>query len=421
MNKGMINGFLLSMFALMLTVFSFSANAKNSAFWDTLSANKATPIQKYKPRTRWTAPRRSQIKQNRPKTQSKYAASSKNRSCYVKTARQLPRRCIKKTRATRKGIVSQINYLNSSYAKQTAGLRYANYQNVGNQHLLGTARSLLNWFDRGSAGALANNFELYSLDSRSSRVKYTGYFTPSLSARKYPNREYRFPIYASPKNGHYPTRAEIFSGALRGQGLEIAWTNDPVGYYEMQVQGSGSLSFPDGQVRELHFAGKTPAKFVRISRYMQRKGYIKRPADKEVRRWLEKNPQHLKKVLAVNPRFVFFSLEKRSRTRKTASGQPLIAGHTVAVDTQHIPFGSVLLAEVPLRNSYGKVTRTEWRLLFPQDRGGAIKGTQRLDLYTGKGSRAKRLTRAITGMGRAYLLVNKSRRRGGEFTTAARR
>jgi len=419
MKNGINNGSLLIAFALMLTLLSFSANAKKSAFWDTLSANKVSAIKTYKPRTRWAAPRRSQVKQNRPKTRSKYAATSKNSSCYVKKVRQLPRRCIKKTRATRKGIVSQINYLNSSYAKKTAGLRYANYQNVGNRHLLGTARALLNWFDRGSAGALANNFELYSIDSRSSRVKYTGYFTPSLSARKYPNHEYRFPIYASPRNGHYPTRAEIFSGALRGKGLEIAWTNDPIGFYEIQVQGSGSLSFPNGQIRELHFAGKTPAKFVRISRYMQRKGYIKRPADKEVRRWLQKNPKQLKKVLAVNPRFVFFSLEKRSRTRKTASGQPLIAGHTVAVDTQHIPFGSVLLAEVPIRNSYGKITRREWRLLFPQDRGGAIKGTQHLDLYTGKGKRAKRLTRAITGMGRAYLLVNKSRR-GGKFRTASR-
>jgi membrane-bound lytic murein transglycosylase A len=173
-------------------------------------------------------------------------------------------------------------------------------------------------------------------------------------------------------------------------------------------------------VRELHFAGKTPAKFVRVSRYMQQQGYIKRPADKEVRRWLEKNPRQLNRVLSVNPRFVFFSMEQRSSTRKTASGQPLIAGHTVAVDTQHIPFGSVLLAEVPIRNSYGKVTRREWRLLFPQDRGGAIKGTKRLDLYTGKGSRAKRLTRAVTGMGRAYLLVNKSTNRGGQFRTASR-
>ena len=421
MKKGIRNGYLLIIFALTLLLFSLSANAKHAAFWDTLNANKVSPIKKYQPRSRWAAPRRSKIKQQRPKAQSKYAASSKNRSCNVKKAQQLPRRCIKKTRATRKGIVSQINYLNSSYARKTSGLRYANYQNVGNRHLLGTARSLLNWFDRGSAGALADNFELYSIDSRSSRVKYTGYFTPSLAARKYPTKAFRFPIYASPKNGQYPTRAEIFNGVLRGRGLEIAWTNDPIGYYEIQVQGSGSLSFPNGKVRELHFSGKTPAKFVRVSRYMHKKGYIKHPAAKEVRRWLQKHPEQLKKVLAVNPRFVFFSLEKRSRSRKTASGQPLIAGHTVAVDTQHIPFGSVLLAEIPIRNSYGKITRREWRLLFPQDRGGAIKGTQHLDLYTGKGSQAKRLTRAVTGMGRAYLLVNKSRNRGGRLRTASRR
>jgi len=138
-----------------------------------------------------------------------------------------------------------------------------------------------------------------------------------------------------------------------------------------------------------------------------------------MRRWLEDHPNQLNKMLAVNPRFVFFKMAPHKNTRKTASGQSLIAGHTVAVDTRHIPFGSILLAEIPMRNSRGKLTGREWRLLFPQDRGGAIKGSTRLDLYTGEGFKARELTREITGIGRAYLLEKKQGR--GRVKTASNR
>jgi membrane-bound lytic murein transglycosylase A len=425
----MNHGYLAMLLVVTTASWSVTALAKSSVFWENLTVSKTVHLKKHikknRSRTRWAASRGSKItaryqekiKKTAPKT--KEAKTKKARSCSrVKQAQQLPKNCVKKTRLTRSGIVSQIKYLKSLHARKNAKVRYANYQNVGNRDLLGTARSLLNWFDRG--GTISDNFDLHRLGVSTEKVKYTGYFTPSLSARKYPNNEYRFPIYGAPKNGHFPTRGEIFNGVLRGKGLEIAWTNDPMAYYEIQVQGSGSLSYPNGKVLQLHFAGKSPAKFIAISRYMQKKGYIKRPSASLVKNWMKKNPNRVEEVLAANPRFVFFSLSKRGRSQKTASGRPLIAGHTVAVDTRQIPFGSVLLAELPIRNAKGKVTRKEWRLLFPQDRGGDIKGTKRLDLYTGRGDRAKRLTRAVTGMGRAYLLTNKTARSRSRIRTAAR-
>ncbi len=385
--------------AIILLIYG-QVMATPSAFWDSLNNQrmvfKSSPYYT-KPRTHWEAPRHSRI--------STYKKN--NPLCYVKSARYLPDYCVKKNSATRQGIISQINYLRS-YSTYNKTFHYVSY-NIGQKELLDTAKALLHWFDSYGSQSLADNFELHELDTRIGKVKYTGYFTPFISARRYPSHSYRYPIYAAP-SGYLPTRREVFDGILRGKGLEIAWTNDPIGYYQAQVQGSGILSFENGDVVDLHFTAKTAKEFVSVARYMYRKGYISSPSSNAMRKWLENHPERIKEVLSVNPRFIFFSLAQYKNTRKTASVQPLIAGHTVAVDTSHIPFGSILLAEIPIRNNKGKIITKEWRLLFPQDRGGAIKGTTRLDIYTGEGLQAKRLTNAVTGVGRAYLLKRKSER-----------
>ena len=94
----------------------------------------------------------------------------------------------------------------------------------------------------------------------------------------------------------------------------------------------------------------------------------------------------------------------------TASGMKLVPGHTVAVDTSFIPFGAVLLAEVPRINAQGEIMDYEWRLLFPQDRGNAIRGNARLDFYTGTGELAKQWANKVTGLRQAYLLLDKGQR-----------
>ena len=415
----MQNGIFNMLVFTMLSASFSSVSATSSAFWDNLSDAKVTSQSSTRysqPRTRFEQPRKSRISTQKTARRSSTNVSS---SCSVNAAARLPSRCVVKNSATRKGLISQINYLRSNAAATSAsGIRQASYRDVGRSRLLNTANTLLDWFDGYNANALADHFELHELDARKGKVKYTGYFTPFISARRYPSGDYAHPIYGAPR-GNYPNRREIFKGALRGKGLEIAWTNDPVSYYQAQVQGSGVLSFPKGELVDLHFAGNSSAAFVSVASYMHNKGYIKTPSSKAMRVWLERHPDRLHQVLAVNPRFVFFKMSRHKNTRKTASGQPLIAGHTVAVDTQHIPFGSVLLAEIPMRNSKGKITGREWRLLFPQDRGGAIKGSTHLDLYTGEGLKAKQLTSKITGVGRAYLLVKKQGR--GNVRTASAR
>ena len=65
------------------------------------------------------------------------------------------------------------------------------------------------------------------------------------------------------------------------------------------------------------------------------------------------------------------------------------------------------MAEIPRVDQKGEIVGVDWRLLFAQDRGKAIKGLGRLDFYTGVGSQAEKATYQMTGFRKSYLVVLK--------------
>lgn len=375
--------------------FAFAVSANNNQpFWDSLEY--AGPYAEKRDLVG-----RSNRQWAKPPAAISYQPSNQHKAmaCNVHNALALPVRCIKKDQQTREGLLTQIRYLN----QRLSGIqKVSDYTGVSDRALLNTAQAALKWLD-GYSTTLANAFELHPL-STNATVKFTGYFTPYINARRYPTKEYRYPIYRKP-DGHYPTRAEVFAGALRGQGLEIAWTNNPIDLYFAQIQGSAVLAFEDGGTVEIHYSAHTNERYVSLVRYMHHRGYIGTASEAAMRAYFAQYPQHIERLLSKNPRYVFFRVDQRQKI--TASGMPIIDEHTVAVDTRHIPFGSVLLAEIPVRNAKGQVTRQEWRLLFAQDRGAAITTNMRLDVYTGVGDQAKKQAKQITGIGKAYLLLKK--------------
>jgi membrane-bound lytic murein transglycosylase A len=66
-------------------------------------------------------------------------------------------------------------------------------------------------------------------------------------------------------------RAEIEDGALSGRGLEIGWAADPVELFFLQIQGSGRLKLPDGQVMRIGYADQNGREYVAIGRLLQRR------------------------------------------------------------------------------------------------------------------------------------------------------
>ncbi|HRJ51326.1 MAG TPA: MltA domain-containing protein [Candidatus Thiothrix moscowensis] len=338
-----------------------------------------------------------------------YAAPRQQRGaldCAFAYVLDLPDDCISRNEHTRRGLLTQAEYLR----KLPGGTKSAPlWGNVSNAALLETVQELLRWHDGISPGSLQERFSLREMGSaqRGDLAQFTGYFTPLLEVKSYPDSEFRIPIYREPPGSLARlSHAQIARNALGGKGLEVAWTNDPVNLFFAQVQGSGVARFPDGKELLLDYAGDNGQKFTSIADYMRMKGYKPRNFGNEgIREWLRQHPGKIGEVLTSNPRYVFFKLTDDLPT--TASGTRVIPGHTVAVDHKYIPLGSVLLAEVPRVDSWGNKVGHDWRLLFAQDKGADIKGAGRLDLYTGFGRRAEELAHDITGFSKTWLLVRK--------------
>jgi membrane-bound lytic murein transglycosylase A len=392
--------------ATYLAAAIFPSASANVPVWESWG-NKGT-AQAYRPgyqaSQRGYAPARQGMPVYRQARYSSFADSNPL-DCGFAQALNLPDRCIRKSDQTRQGLLEQVAYLQRlPLGKRVAPL----WGNISNAMLLETVRGLLDWHDGAMPGRLQDHFSLREIQSsRVDMADYTGYFTPVLDVRWHPDGEFRIPVYRRPAGNLVNlSHAEIAHRALSGKGLELVWTNDAVNLFFAQVQGSGIARFPDGREMVLDYAGDNGRKFSSIADYMQTRGYRPRNLGNEaIRDWLHAHPEHIAEVLTANPRYVFFNLTKG--IPKTASGVGVIPEHTIAVDHDYIPFGAVLLADVPRVDAGGRVIGSDWRLLFAQDRGIEIKGAGRLDLYMGAGPSAEIATHRVTGFRKAYMLVRR--------------
>lgn len=216
--------------------------------------------------------------------------------------------------------------------------------------------------------ALLDRFDFYKVktDLKKDNVRITGYYTPIIEARKTRTPEFSVPLLRRPA-AHVPSPAAIEAGALQGKGLELAWVRSKREVANAQLQGSCWVEYPDGSREQFGFGGS---------------------------------------VKGAGGKYVFF--QKMSDEDVIGAGYfPLTAGYSVAVDPRFIPIGATLLAELPDMDAAGNLKGHTYRILFAQDRGGAILTTKRLDLYSGIGQKGLSEARKINGFGRLWVLLPK--------------
>lgn len=244
--------------------------------------------------------------------------------------------------------------------------------------------------------------------------KFTGYFEPDMRGSKAPSRLFTVPVYRRPPDltdKPYYTRAEIEQGVLKGKGLEIAYVQDPVGLFEVQVQGSGKIQLAEGGTMTLGFDGSNNRPYTAIGNVLVEMGVMKKddvtwPA---IRDWLKRNPQQARDVMRKNERYIFF-MDTKSQTAAGAEGVPLTAQRSLAVDTTLTPFGTPVWIDTvrPVARKPG-ATEPYRRLMIAQDAGAAIKGPARGDVFFGSGPQAADWAGRMNSAGRAIVLVpNKS-------------
>ncbi|GAL33049.1 membrane-bound lytic murein transglycosylase A precursor [Vibrio maritimus] len=220
-------------------------------------------------------------------------------------------------------------------------------------------------------------------------VLFTGYFSPVMELRHKPDEKFRYPVYAMPDcQQECPTRAEIYGGALNGQGLELGYAENLIDPFIMEVQGSGFVHFEDDDTLEYFaYAGKNNKAYVSIGRVLIERGEVpkEKMSLKAIKDWvMAQDEKTVQALLEENPSFVFFQPQNAAPVRGTA-GIPLLPMASVAGDRSAFPMGTPILAEVPLLNADGTWSGAhELRLLIVLDTGGAVKGNH-FDLYHGMG------------------------------------
>jgi membrane-bound lytic murein transglycosylase A len=237
---------------------------------------------------------------------------------------------------------------------------------------------------------------------------FTGYYEPELHGSLVRTPRYPYPIYARPpelQDGQqWFDRGTIeTTGVLRGRGLEIAWLEDPVEVFFLQIQGSGRVRLPDGRALRVGYAGRNGHAYRSVGQELIRRGIMGEhsASAQGIKAWVRANPVLGPELLRHNPSFVFFRrLQDLSADKGPigAMGRSITTMRSVAVDPSYTPLGAPVWLEKhgrdPLR-----------RLMIAQDTGGAIKGPQRADIFFGTGDQAGEDAGRIKDGGRMVLLL----------------
>lgn len=247
-------------------------------------------------------------------------------------------------------------------------------------------------------------------DDQAGNVYFTGYFTPVLKVKKYKDATYKYPIYAFPKawKGKLPSRQQIENkGALEKLDLELAFASNPLDIYFMQLQGSGTVEFLDTKERALfRYAGENGHRYRNIQRFFRNRDdlSLRNLSPEGIKRFLMKNPEKIDSVLHYDPSYTFFA--PRRGLAKGSANVPLMETISMAADSRYFPLGSVVLAAVPVYED-GKITHHEYKILLPQDVGGAIKGAGHVDVYCGNGALGQTKASSLHHYGRLWVLLPK--------------
>jgi membrane-bound lytic murein transglycosylase A len=236
---------------------------------------------------------------------------------------------------------------------------------------------------------------------------FTGYFEPELEGSPVRTGKFRYPIYRRPpelRDGSvYHSRSAIENGAISGRGLELAWLDDPVDVYFLQVQGSGRIRMTDGTVVRVGYAGANGHAYRSVGQEMVRRGThsIDQVSAPEIASWVRNNPGAGESLLHTNPSYVFFrkigTLEP-SDGPIGAMGRSITTLRSVAIDPKFTTLGAPVWIEKDGRDPIRS-------LMVAQDTGGAIKGMQRADIFYGTGSGAGEAAGTIKDAGRMVLLL----------------
>ncbi len=209
----------------------------------------------------------------------------------------------------------------------------------------------------------------------------------------------------------YYSRKEIdVDGVLQGKNLELIWVADPVELFSLHIQGSGKIKLEDGTLLTVGYAQTNGRPFRSITKFMLDQGKIKSSEASYRHLFLKgKNEQEIYDILSHNERYTFFRFLDKEPLGSL--GVPVTQGRSIATDPDYFPEGALAFIRLrkPVFDAEAIFCRriSFSRFVLSQDKGSAIKGPGRVDLFCGFGEKAEATAGTLKEKGELYLLLKK--------------
>ncbi|HVV28926.1 MAG TPA: murein transglycosylase A [Rhizomicrobium sp.] len=258
---------------------------------------------------------------------------------------------------------------------------------------------------------------------------FTGYYEPQIRGSRARRGAFQTPVYGLPSDlvradlglfipklkgehisgrvvGHalvpYAERAEIDARGVADAPV-LFYTDDPVAFFFLQIQGSGRVVFDDGSRARIAYAGENGQPYTAIGRTLVAEGALAREnlSLAAIRAWLAANPARAQAVMETNKSYIFF---RELPLADPAAGPPGTQGvaltplASLAVDPRLHALGAPFYVAAEGNDPVH-------RLMVAQDTGGAIRGAARGDIFFGFGPDAEARAGAIKAPGALYVLL----------------
>lgn len=284
--------------------------------------------------------------------------------------------------------------------------------------------------------------------SSAKNVLFTGYYEARLKGSLTRSETYRYPLYKKPDSllhidlSQFPfyeeaqskiknlprilrgrisdnkkivpfySRDEIdYRQKLTGKKLEIAWVDDAIDVFFLQIQGSGVVELDTGEHLRVNYADSNGHPYRAIGRLLVERGVLTMDnvSMQSIREYLKEHPEERKSIFNYNPSYVFFRVVDRGPLGFIRV--PITPYRSIALDHRLFPKGALcyIETELPTFDEGGKLKKWQKHrgFVLNQDTGGAIRSPARVDLFTGMGEKSELVAGHLKREGTFYFLINK--------------
>ena len=279
---------------------------------------------------------------------------------------------------------------------------------------------------------LQQDFLWFESLNKKNQAFFTGYYEPLLKGSLNESEKFPVPLYTVPgdlvtvnlsnfdeKYGNgilrgkivdqkfvkYDDRNEIsYQNSLEGRAIPLAWVNNDIELFFLQIQGSGVIELPNRDLYRVNYADQNGHPYRAIGKILLGEIPREKMSLKSLKEYLYDHPERVQEILNYNPSYTFF----RQIPGDGPLGNievPLTPERSIAMDHRLVPKGGLVFYETNLPSEFSPSEKILRRFAVVQDTGGAIRGHGRADIFWGRGTPAEKIAGPMKENGKIFLLV----------------